>query len=64
MTEKTQQPQQIQPSQESLQKGRNAVEYSQKLVNMSLQEIWNIAYTSGFSDAMEIVKTDQQGQVQ
>jgi hypothetical protein len=53
------QPQQIQPSQESLQKGKNAVEYSQRLISMSLQEIWNIAYTSGFSDAMEIVKTDQ-----
>jgi hypothetical protein len=57
------QPQQIQPSQESLQKGRNAVEYSQKLLSMSLQEIWNIGYTSGFADAMEIVKTDQ-GKVQ
>jgi hypothetical protein len=58
MTEPVQQ-QQIQPSQESLTKGRNAIEYSQKLINMSLQELWNIAYTSGFSDAMEIVKTDQ-----
>ena len=58
-----QQPQQIQPSQESLQKGRNSVEYSQKLINMSLQEIWNIGYTSGFADAMEIVKTDK-GNVQ
>jgi hypothetical protein len=57
------QPQQIQPSQESLHKGRNAVEYSQKLLSMSLQEIWNIGYTSGFADAMEIVKTDQ-GKVQ
>jgi hypothetical protein len=53
------QPQQIQPSQESLQKGKNAVEYSQRLISMSLQEIWNIAYTSGYSDAMEIIKTDQ-----
>ena len=60
MTEQTQ-PQQIQPSQESIAKGRNALEYSQKLINMSLQELWNIAYTSGFSDAMAIVKTDQQG---
>lgn len=63
MTDQAQQPQQIQPSQESLQKGRNAVEYSQKLLSMSLQEIWNIGYTSGFADAMEIVKTDQ-GKVQ
>ena len=53
------QPQQIQPSQESLQKGKNAVEYSQKLINMSLAELWNIAYTSGYSDAMEMMKTDQ-----
>ena len=63
MTEQAQpQQQQIQPSQESIAKGRNALEYSQKLINMSLQEIWNIGYTSGFSDAMAIVKTDQQGQ--
>jgi len=52
--------QQIQPSQKSLEKGRNAVEYTQKFLNMSLQEIWNIAYTSGYEDAMEIVKTDSQ----
>ena len=58
MTEQAQQ-QQIQPSQESITKGRNAIEYSQKLVNMSLTEIWNIGYTSGFSDAMAIMKTDQ-----
>lgn len=43
---------QLQPSQKSLEKGRNAVEYSQRLVNMSLQEIWNIAYASGYEDAM------------
>jgi hypothetical protein len=58
MTEQVQQ-QQIQPSQDSLQKGKNAVEYSQRLISMSLQEIWNIAYTSGYGDAMEIIKTDQ-----
>jgi len=63
VTDQAQQPQQIQPSQESLEKGKNAFEYSQKLINMSLQEIWNIGYTSGFADAMEIVKTDQ-GKVQ
>jgi hypothetical protein len=63
MTDQAQQQQQIQPSQQSLEKGRNAFEYSQKLLGMSLQEIWNIGYTSGFADAMEIVKTDQ-GKVQ
>jgi hypothetical protein len=63
MTDQAQQQQQIQPSQQSLEKGKNAFEYSQKLVGMSLQEIWNIGYTSGFADAMEIVKTDQ-GKVQ
>jgi hypothetical protein len=63
VTDQTQQQQQIQPSQQSLEKGKNAFEYSQKLLSMSLQEIWNIGYTSGFSDAMEIVKTDQ-GKVQ
>ena len=50
---------QLQPSQKSLEKGRNAVEYTQKFLNMSLQEIWNVAYVSGFEDAMEIIKTDQ-----
>lgn len=43
---------QIQPSQKSLEKGRNAVEYSQNLINMSLQQLWNVAYTSGYEDAM------------
>jgi hypothetical protein len=60
MTEEVKQPQQqLQPSQKSLEKGRNAVEYTQKFLNMSLQEIWNVAYVSGFEDAMEIIKTDQ-----
>ena len=53
------QPQQIQPSKESMEKAKNAHEYTIKLVNMSIQEIWNIGYTSGFQDAMDIVKTDQ-----
>ena len=48
MTQQTQ----IQPSQKSLEKGRSAVEYSQNLINMSLQQLWNVAYTSGYEDAM------------
>jgi len=48
MTQQTQ----IQPSQKSLEKGRSAVEYSQNLINMSLQQLWNIAYTSGYEDAI------------
>ena len=59
MTEEVKPQQQLQPSQKSLEKGRNAVEYTQKFLNMSLQEIWNVAYVSGFEDAMEIIKTDQ-----
>jgi hypothetical protein len=42
----------IKPSQKSLEKGRSAVEYSQNLINMSLQQLWNIAYTSGYEDAV------------
>ena len=45
----------ITPSNKSLEKGKNAVEYAQRLVSMSLQEIWNIAYTSGYEDAMAAV---------
>jgi hypothetical protein len=26
---------------------------------MSLQQLWNVAYTAGYEDAMEIIKTDQ-----
>ena len=48
MTQQTQ----IQPSPKAIEKGRNAVEHSQNLVNMSLQQLWNIAYTSGFEDAV------------
>jgi uncharacterized membrane protein len=55
MTQQTQ----IQPSQKSLEKGRSAVEYSQNLINMSLQQLWNIAYQAGFEDAQEIMKTDR-----
>jgi len=48
MTQQTQ----IQPSPKAIEKGRNAIEYSQNLVNMSLQQLWNIAYTSGYEDAV------------
>lgn len=58
MTEQ-QQPQQIQPSQASLEKAKNAHEYSMGMIAQMLQQMWNIGYTSGFQDAMEIVKTDQ-----
>jgi len=61
VTDKQPAPIQIQPSNKSLEKGNNAVQYSQKLISMSLQEIWNIAYTSGYEDAMEIIKTDRKG---
>ena len=55
----TQQPQQIQMSQDSITKANNSMNYTINLVNMSLQQLWNIAYQAGFEDAMEIVKTDQ-----
>ena len=56
-----QQPTQIQPSQKSLEKAKNAHDYSVNLVAQMLQQMWNIGYTSGFEDAMEIIKTDQKG---
>lgn len=49
----------IQPSKESLEKGKNAHDYAMSMMGQMLQQMWNIGYTSGFSDAMEIVKTDQ-----
>lgn len=55
----TQQPQQIQMSNDSITKANNSMNYTINLVNMSLQQLWNIAYQSGFEDAMEIIKTDQ-----
>lgn len=61
MTEQVQ-PQQVQPSKESLEKAKNAHEYTMNMVNQMLSQMWQIGYTSGFSDAMAIVKTDQQGQ--
>lgn len=56
-----QQPQQVQlqPSKEALEKAKNAHEYSMGMIAQMLQQMWNIGYTSGFADAMEIVKTDQ-----
>jgi hypothetical protein len=53
------QPQQIQMSQESLAKANNSINYSVNLINMSLQQLWNIAYQAGFEDAQEIMKTDR-----
>jgi len=52
-------PQQIQMSQDSVSKANNSMNYTMNLVNMSLQQLWNIAYQAGFEDAQAIMKTDQ-----
>lgn len=54
-----QQAQQIQMSPDSLSKAQNSINYSVNLVNMSLQQLWNIAYQAGFEDAQAIMKTDR-----
>jgi len=54
-----QQAQQLQMSQDSMKKAGSSINYAVNLVNMSLQQLWNIAYQAGYEDAMEIVKTDQ-----
>ena len=51
----------LQPSQKALEKAKNAHDYSVNMVAQMLQQMWNIGYTSGFEDAMEIIKTDQKG---
>jgi hypothetical protein len=53
------QPQQIQMSPDSLAKANNSINYSVNLINMSLQQLWNIAYQAGFEDAQAIMSTDQ-----
>jgi uncharacterized membrane protein len=53
------QPQQIQMSPDSLNNANNSMNYTMNLVNMSLQQLWNIAYAAGFEDAQEIMKTDK-----
>jgi hypothetical protein len=53
------QPQQIQMSPDSLAKANNSINYSVNLINMSLQQLWNIAYQAGFEDAQAIMTTDQ-----
>jgi hypothetical protein len=53
---------QIQPSKEALEKAKNAHEYSMNLLNQMMQQMWQIGYTSGYQDAMEIMKTDQSGE--
>ena len=60
MTEQSQQIQ-IQPSQQALEKAKNAHDYSINMIAQMLQQMWNIGYTSGYGDAMEIMKTDQKG---
>ena len=52
-------PQQLQMSQDSVSKANNSINYTMNLVNMSLQQLWNIAYAAGFEDAQEIMKTDR-----
>jgi uncharacterized membrane protein len=54
-----QQAQQLQMSDDSLKKAGNSINYAVNLVNMSLQQLWNIAYQAGFEDAQEIMKTDR-----
>jgi hypothetical protein len=52
-------PKQIQMSNDSLTKASNSINYTMNLVNMSLQQLWNIASQAGFEDAQEIMKTDR-----
>lgn len=52
-------PQQLQMSQDSVNKANNSMNYTINLVNMSLQQLWNIAYQAGFEDAQAIMKTDR-----
>ena len=54
-----QQAQQFQMSDDSMKKAGNSINYAVNLVNMSLQQLWNIAYAAGFEDAQEIMKTDR-----
>ena len=54
-----QQAQQIQMSEDSMKKAGNSINYAVNLVNMSLQQLWNIAYAAGFEDAQAIMKTDR-----
>ena len=51
--------QQIQMSQDSIAKANNSINYSTNLINMSLQQLWNIAYAAGFEDAQAIMTTDR-----
>lgn len=46
-------------SDDSMKKAGNSINYAVNLVNMSLQQLWNIAYQAGFEDAQAIMKTDR-----
>lgn len=59
MSDTKQAPQQIQMSQDSIAKAQNSINYTNNLVNMSLQQLWNIAYQAGFEDAQAIMSTDR-----
>ena len=54
-----QQAQQLQMSDDSMKKAGNSINYAVNLVNMSLQQLWNIAYQACFEDAQAIMKTDR-----
>lgn len=46
-------PVEITPSPESQAKLGNSIQYTVNLINMSLQQLWQVAYTAGYEDAMK-----------
>ena len=61
MTEEVkQEPVRITMSPQSQEKANNAMNYTMNLINMSLQQIWNIAYQAGFEDGMSFLTEKQK----
>lgn len=58
------QPVQITMSPQSQEKANNCMNYTMNLVNMSLQQIWNIAYQAGFEDGLSFLTEKQKSEAQ
>lgn len=59
-----QEPVKITMSPQSQEKANNCMNYTMNLVNMSLQQIWNIAYQAGFEDGLSFLTEKQKSEAQ
>lgn len=60
----TPEPVKITMSPQSQEKANNSMNYTMNLINMSMQQIWNIAYQAGFEDGLSFLTEKQKHEAQ